>query len=141
MAQQNANLIAQKWADRLGRAADSVKNGVNSTTVSPTELAAQAKDRWIAGVQRAAEEGRFEEGLRSVSLSDWQKAMINKGIPNMQTGAREGVTKVEKFMRDFLPFAANVSETIKSMPKGTLQDSIARAETAIRMLAQYRKRR
>lgn len=137
----NPTTVAQKWASRMAGSGEAMKAGVAAVTTAPTELAAQAKDRYLAGVMRAAEEGKFEEGLRAVSLSDWQRAMTNKGVPNMQTGAREGVTKVEKFMRDFLPFAEQVSQEIAAMPKGSLEDSIARARAAITKMASYRRRR
>lgn len=137
----SAAAVAKQWADRMQAAGQKMTDGVNNVTTSPTELAAQAKDRWIQGVTKAAADGKFEDGLRSVTLSDWKEAMIKKGVPNMQTGARAGQAKMERFLRDFLPFAEGVSQEIASMPKGTLQDSIARATAAITKLASYRRSR
>lgn len=117
-----------------------MKAGVDAVTVSPTEQAAAAKDQWIAGVQRAAAEGKFENGLRAVSLQDWKTAYKEKGIPAAANAARVAEPKMQRFLADFLPYAAQVSETVKAMPKGTLADSKARANAAIDMLAAYRKR-
>lgn len=135
----SAAQVAKQWSERMQAAGQRMKDGVNEVTVSPTEQAAQAKDLWIAGVQKAAQEGRFEEGLRAVSLSDWKAAMIDKGVANMQTGARAAVGKVERFMRDLLPYTQSVRETIRAMPRGTLADSKARAAAAIDLMAAFRK--
>lgn len=140
MAQLNAQAVAAKWQSRMSAAGENIKSSVQTMTQNPAELAAQAKDRWIAGVQKAASEGKFENGLANVSLQDWQRAMVNKGIPNMLTGAREAQTKVQRFMQELLPYAADVSAKIRSMPKGTDQDGEARALETIRMMRRFRKR-
>ena len=140
MPTMNAAAVAAKWASRVQAASDSVKNGVNAVTQNPADLAAQAKDRWIQGVQRAASEGSFEAGLANVTLADWQKAMINKGIPNMMNGARDATPKVQRFMTELLPYTAEVSSAVQAMPKGTLSDSINRATKAITMMAAFRRR-
>lgn len=135
MAQLNAAAVAAKWASRMANAGEEVKRGVQAVTQNPAELAAQAKDRWIAGIQRAAAEGRFEQGLSTVTLSGWQQKTINKGIPNMLTGAREAQGDVQKVMSMLLPACAEVSAKCKSMPRGTIADSVARATMAIQMMA------
>lgn len=137
----NPAAVAKLWSERMQSAGPKMKDGINAVQTSPTELAAQAKDRWIAGVNKAAAEGKYEDGLREVTLSDWKAAMIDKGVANMQTGARAAVSKVERFMRDFLPYAESVSEEIKSMPKGTLADSIARSTAAITKMAAFKRSR
>ena len=124
----------QKWADRGAASGDTVRKGVNAVTESPMEKAAQAKDRWLQGVQRAAANGKYENNLRAVSLNDWKNAMLTKGIANMQTGYNSpiGKQKFQRFMTAFLPFAKQVSDAVKAMPRGTLQQSIDRATYVIR---------
>jgi len=140
MATMNAAAVAAKWASRMQAASETVKQGVQAMTTNPAELAIAAKDRWINGVQRAASEGRYEQGLSQVTLADIQRAMINKGIPNMMNGAREAQPKVQRFMSELLPYTAEVSAAVQAMPKGTLADSIARATRAIEMMAKFRRR-
>lgn len=137
----NAAAIAAKWSNRMAGAGEAMKAGVAAVTVAPTQQAAAAKDRWIAGIQRSAAEGTYEQGLNAVTLQDWQRSMVDKGVTNMQTGARTAQPKVQKFLTDFLPFAASVSEEVAAMPKGTIEDSVNRAAAAIRKLASYRKPR
>lgn len=138
--QYNAQAIAQLWASRAQSAGDRMKAGIQAVTENPAEKAAAAAPQWLAGVQRAAADGSFQRGLQAVTLSDWKAAMTNKGVPNMQTGVREAVPKMTRFLTDFLPFAAQVSDQIAAMPKGSKEDSRARMNAAFDAMSSYRKR-
>lgn len=138
--QYNAQAIAQLWVQRASSAADRMKAGVNAVVDSPMEKAAQAAPQWLAGVQKAASEGTFEAGLRKVSLSDWKQKMLNKGIPNMATGVREALPDMTKFLTEFLPYAAQVSDDIKAMPKGSKEDSRARMNAAFDKMSAFKRR-
>lgn len=137
----NAATIAAKWATRTSNAGDAMKAGVAAVTESPTAKAAAAKDKWLAGVQNAAANGKYEDGLNAVSLSDWQKAMNDKGIANMANGVRAAQVKMQAFLTDFLPFAAQVSDQIKAMPSGTVEDSRQRMLANFDAMRSYSKRR
>lgn len=138
--QYNPQAIAQLWMQRASSSQDRMKAGVTAVNDSPMEKAAQAAPQWLAGVQRAAAEGSFEAGLRKVSLADWKQKMINKGIPNMATGVREALPDMTKFLAEFLPFAADVSDQIKAMPKGTKEDSRARMNAAFDKMSSFKRR-
>ena len=130
---------AEKWARNLGNSTEDIKRGINAVEVSPTELAAQAKDKWVAGVQRAAQEGKFEAGLRRVNLADWRKAAIEKGLPRISSGAQAAVPKMTAFMTDLLPHEARLMEEIDVMPDTTIEDSIARMGACARGMASFRR--
>jgi hypothetical protein len=131
--------VVQRWADRGAASGDTVRNGVNAVTESPMEKAAARKDAWLAGVQRAAQSGKYENNLRAVSLQDWKQSMLNKGIANMQNGYTNGKAKFTRFMNEWMPYAQQISDQIKQMPKGTLQQGIDRATAAIRMAAAFKR--
>lgn len=132
--------VAQRWRDNLSAASQKIAEGVQGVTKNPMETAAQRKDKWIAGVQRAATEGRWEAGLRKTTLQDWQTAMINRGLPRIAQGASEATQDFASFMADFLPYANSVSQKVQAMPSVTLEQNIARAVEAIRSLSQYRRK-
>lgn len=140
MKQYNAQAIAQLWMQRASAAGERMKAGVQAVTENPAEKAAAAAPQWLAGVQRAAAEGSFEAGLRKVSLSDWKQKMLNKGVPNMATGVREALPDMTKFLAEFLPFAGQVSDEIKAMPKGTKEDSRARMLAAFEKMSSFKRR-
>jgi hypothetical protein len=137
----SAAAVADKWANRTANAADAMKAGVAAVTEAPTQKAAAAKDKWLAGVQAAAANGRFEDGLNAVSLQDWQKAMTDKGIPNMANGVRMAKQKMQNFLTNFLPFAQQVSDEIAAMPSGTVEDSRARMNRNFDRMREYSSRR
>jgi len=132
--------FAAKWKKNLLAATETIKQGVQSVTVSPTEKAAKRKDAYVAGVQAAADSGKWEAGLRRVNLGQWQDAMIKKGVPNLNTGTQQAISKVEAFAAELLPYTARVKETIAQMPKGTDADSDARMLAAVQMMRQFRRR-
>lgn len=137
MAMTDANSVAQKWKRNLQQATQTIKDGVTAVTKSPMEAAAAQKAAYVAGVQRAADSGKWEAGLRSVSTQSWKDAMINKGVPRISSGVEGAVTKVQSFFAQLLPYTAQVSATIRAMPKGTIEDSVARAAAAIRMMSNF----
>lgn len=129
----------QRWSERGAASGDRVTAGVNAVTESPMEKAAARKDAWMEGVRRAFNSGKYENNLRAVSLNDWKQAMLKKGVPNMQNGYQQGKAKFQRFMTEWLPYAQQISENVKVMPKGTLQQGIDRAVAAIRMAAEFRR--
>lgn len=135
---QNPADVANKWKQRLVASVPQIKAGVMAVTKSPMAAAAQQKAAYVAGVQRAADSGKWEAGLASVTLQQWQDATANKGAARIATGAEQATPKMTTFLQQLLPFTAQVKATVAAMPKGTVEDSIARATAAIRMMSQFR---
>lgn len=132
--------VAERWRDNLAASSAKITEGVQGVTRSPMEVAASRKDKWIAGVQQAAQSGKWEAGLRRRTLGDWQQAMITRGVPRIAQGASEATNDFAGFMADFLPFTDQVSAKVQAMPSVTLEQNIARATEAIRMLATYKRK-
>lgn len=129
--QQNAASVSQRWQRNLAGSVEKIREGIRAVTVSPTESALAAKDRYLAGVQDAVGSGRYEAGLRSVSLQQWQEAALEKGVNRVASGAQSAQSKVQRFMETWLPAQMELSRRVASMPKGTISDSTARAAFAI----------
>lgn len=139
MATKDPNAIATKWAQRLAGATTDIQNGVMAVTVAPTQQAAKKQDKWLAGIQRAAINGTWQAGLNKVSLSDWQTAMIQKGLPRVGQGATAAQPKMASFMTKLLPFQQQLQSQIAGMPDLTLDDNIQRMNTFIRGMATFKK--
>jgi len=140
MATRDPQTVAARWRDNLAASSQKIAEGVQGVTRSPMEVAASRKDKWIAGVQQAAQTGRWEAGLRRKTLGDWQQAMLTRGLPRIAQGASEATPDFANFLSDFLPFANTVSQKVQQMPSVTLEQNIARAAEAIRMLATYKRK-
>lgn len=138
MKQINAAQAAVSWATGMANSSQKLTAGVQAVTVSPTSQAAQAVDRMVAGIQRAAAEGRIQAGLNAVSLQDWQQAMITKGIPRIASQAQLAKTKVQNFMQQFLPYLQQGVQNLSSMPRGDLEQNLQRANAMARHNAAFR---
>ena len=124
MAKLTANELAQKWSTRLGQAIPDIEKGINSVTVSPTSQAAGKQAKMLANLTKAVNDGKWARGLNSVSLEDWKKAAISKGLPRIGQGATAAIPKMQAFAEKLLPFQASLQSKVNAMPDLTLQDSI-----------------
>lgn len=134
---KNAQDVANKWAQRLGAATDSIRQGVQGVTVNPAQKAAARADAYAAGVAQAVADGRYQRGLQKVSLASWQEAMITKGIPRVAAGANAGKQKMADFMQKWLPHQAALQSKLAAMPRGDLQTNIQRMIMAVEHNASF----
>lgn len=133
-----AQAVTQKWLTNMGRASEAYKQGIQAVTESPTAKAAQAQDRWLMGVQRAMETGRFANSLNRISLPQWQAAAINKGAARLATGAAAAQDKMTAAMTQLLPY---IQQGVQQLPpRGDLQANIARSVQMQTYMAQYKNR-
>lgn len=129
--------VAQKWANNLGAATTAIKNGVQSVTTSPTQLAAAAVGKWQAAVATQKAANDYVNSLNKVSLAQWQQAMLNKGLNRIGPGAQAAIPKFTAFLQAFLPFEQNIAQQVRAMPSTTLQDRIARMVAMATQLATF----
>jgi len=102
-------------------------------------LALAQEEKMVTNFNLAMADGKWSRAMQRVSLEDWRKAMINKGIPRMAQGAKEAQGKMEEFMREFLPFITAAQEEIHAMPSMTLEDNIERAVAWMRRLSGFQR--
>lgn len=131
--------VTGKWNRNLTGATQTIKDGVAAMTVNPMEEAAKQKDRYKDGVQKAVDEGRWERGLRSVSVDDWKTKMTTVGVNRISDGAKAAQQKVMDFHAKFQPIMERAKAQIKTMPKGTEQASLDRVKAAMDAAKSYRK--
>lgn len=141
MARKSAAAVAKKWAANMQAATTAMKEGVQAVTVSPTEKAAAAVDKWAAGVARARAEGTFEAGLRGVSLEQWRQSMLQKGIGRIADGVREAAPKMERFLGELLAHTDMVSSQIQSMPSNTPEERKQRMLRNFELMSEFRSSR
>lgn len=135
--QKNASQVAQKWSQNLSASTTSIQNGVNAVQTAPGQTAAGRQALMKAKLNAAIDSGKWAARVGSVSLGDWKAAMLNKGVQRVASGAQAAQPKMQAFLTEFLPVAAQVSATVDAMPKNTIEDSVARAGAAIRAFAQW----
>lgn len=135
----NAADIASRWQNGMAGASEKMRQGIDAVTTSPTEKAASAVDRMLAGLQRAIAEGKVQRGLRRITLEGWKKAAKEKGIPRVASGAAAAKPNVQDFFQEFIPHLEGVVRGLESMPRGDLEQNIARASFVMRENAKFRR--
>ncbi|SRR6266702_784871 len=135
MARLSPEAAATKWANNLGASTSGIEAQVRAVTEAPGVAAARQKALWLQRVTSSAD--KWARRVSAVSLSDWQNAMIQKGIPRIAAGASQAQPKMAAFMADFLPYVDQGVARIRSMPKGGVEQGIARASEMIRHNAAY----
>jgi hypothetical protein len=136
---KSASQVAQKWAQRLSNSTEAIKQGIQAVTVSPTEKAAAQSQRYLEGITRAVTTGKWQASLRAVSLDQWRRAILEKGVNRIATGAQAAIPKMEKFMQEFLPYVAGVQQELESMPRGDFEQNIQRMLFNARKLHEFKK--
>lgn len=115
-------------------ATEKMRKGAERLTVSPTERAAAKKDKMLARLTEAIQNGSWERGLRRVTLEDWRKAYIEKGLGRVASGAQNARPKLVNFFTQFLPYVDRAKAEIDKMPDLTIEDSANRAAAWVRKM-------
>jgi len=132
---------AANWARGMQNSTERIRQGVQAVTVAPTEKAVAAIPRQVAGVQAAAASGKTERALRNVSLEDWKRDMLEKGLTRVGPGASAAQPKMATFMGELLPFIESGKGRLDSQtPRGDLGMNLARMMAWAQYMANFRQR-
>lgn len=131
--------FVEKHARRLSGATEDIRRGVEKVTEAPGIKAAAAQEKMKARLIASIDSGVWARRTRAVSVDDWRKKMINKGIPAISTGITEAADKVRSFAAQLLPAIDKAQGVIAGMPSVTLEQNISRATTFMREMAKFKK--
>lgn len=124
-----------KWVSRMQAAGPQITEGVNAVTTAPGVAAAKQVNTWLAKIQASAQ--KWAKNVAAVSLSDWQTAMTQRGIPAISTGVTAKQGNYQAFAAKFFPYLAAGAATINAMPTDSLSASIAKASAQITYNSKY----
>lgn len=139
MAKVTAQEFAEKWSRRLTASSPDIQRGINRVDQAPTEKAAAKKDKMLANLTASVQGGKWESGLRRVTLADWKKAATEKGIPRISAGVQGATPKVTEFAQQLLSFEDGLQAQVNSLPDLTIEDSVNRASTWIRGMYKFKR--
>lgn len=132
----NPSDAAAKWAQNLGAAGSAYTSGVQAVTTAPGQLAANAADRYLAGIQANVQ--KFKTNVASVDLATWQNAAVNKGAPRLATGATAAQPKMANVLQQLFPYIDQVRNSLPQ--RGDLEQNIARSASFQRGMSKFVKR-
>ncbi len=127
-----------KQATRLKAATKDIIAGVEATSEAPSIKAVAKQEKMLTNLTAAVNDGKWARRLGEVSLADWKRDMVTKGVQRIPAGIDGAAEKVRKFASVLLPHAYAVSDAIKTMPDMTLEDNINRAVAAIRGMSELK---
>jgi hypothetical protein len=131
--------IAEKHNRRTKAAVQDLVKGVQATTVNPASQAVAKKAKLLQNWNEAMQSGKWERGMKRVTLESWQKSMIDKGAGRVSAGLDASMPKTVEFFAELIPFQNDLSKKIEQLPDLTIEDSINRAATWIRGMGNFRK--
>lgn len=133
--------IADLQISRLSGATTRIQQGIEAVTEAPGEKAARAKDKMRTNLLKSLDDGTWEQRVASVSLADWKKAAIDKGIGRIATGITNAKPKIVKFHEQRQQHQAGIDAELANMPDVTLEDSINRMTKQVRGMAEFNFKR
>ncbi|KKN35890.1 hypothetical protein LCGC14_0778940 [marine sediment metagenome] len=136
-----ADAFAEKWNRRIKASTPDIRAGLEGVEEAPTLAAVAKKDKFKTRLMEAIDNGKWEAGLRRVSLEEWRSAAINKGVPRIAAGADEAQGKVQEFAAEILPHIASGQAAVNKLPDFTIEDSINRVGTFMRHMSNFKRGR
>ncbi len=135
-----AEEFAEKHARRTKAAVDDMRKGIEKITEAPTAKAASKREKMRANLNAAIDSGKWESGLRRVSLDEWKKQILGKGLQRVSAGIDGAHDKIVAFAGQLLEYEKNLQTKVNNMPDLTLEDSVARSSEWIRGMANMKRK-
>lgn len=128
--------IQAKWLRNIQAATPDVQAGIARVTTAPGQQAAAQKQAYINNV--VAQQDKWARNVGAVSLQQWQAAATS-GVARIAQGAQAKQDKVGAHLQAFLPFLQRGMDQVNAMPRGTLEQNLARMLTMVRYTAGYKR--
>ena len=141
MPKRTPEQIADRYVRNANNAIGDWAQGIDNVDVAPGIKAAAKKDKWLAGINRAATEGTWETNVASVSLEDWKGITKRKGESRYGQGVAEAHGKQREFHEQLQNFRVGLDSKLASMPDTTPQDRENKMLTNMREMRKFRRRR
>lgn len=134
-----ARLSPQQWLDKWGRrlsaAGPDIAAGVDRVQTAPGVSAAAAADRMLLGVSQSIQDGTWQKNVSKVPLADWKNAMKTKGVQRLQQGITQAQSTKQANVQALLNAVDAAKSVVDAMPKGGLEQNIARSVAFQREMA------
>ncbi len=138
MAKLTPEQYAEKQARNLKNSLPDIRAGIERVSTAPGVAAAAAQTRMKDNLNRAIDDGRWAAKVRGVSLEEWKSAALNKGVDRIAAGIDQAHDKQVQMAGRLLAAVDSSAAKSNAMPKGTIQDSIARMTAFVEDMHKFR---
>lgn len=140
MAKLTPEQYADKQARNLKNSIQDIRDGINRVTTSPGQEAVKRQDKMRTKVLEAIDSGRWASKTGAVSVDEWKRAALDKGVDRIATGIDAAHDKQVSMAGRLLPAVDAAASKARAMPKNTLQDSIARMTSFVTDMSKMKGR-
>ena len=130
----------EKHARNLKASVPDITLGVERVTEAPGKKAAAKAAKMLANLTKSVQDGTWGARVSAVTLEDWRRHMIEKGIPRISAGIDGAAAKTEDFFSQLFSYQDTIKVKLDKMPDLTLEDSISRMTTWVRDMAKFSKK-
>lgn len=135
MARVNSQQWLDKWGRRLGAAGSDIQAGVDRTTQAPGAAAAASAQLWQQKMQDPSTQKKWATQVAAVPLQSWKDSMKNKGIPRLSQGITQAQQTKGARIQALLTAVDAAAADANALPKGSLDQNIARSVAFQRSMA------
>ena len=139
MPLKTSQQIVDKFVKNTGNAEADYLAGVDAVTASPMDKAAGKRSKAIANYKAYLESGKWEEGLKSITLPQWKELTRTKGRERWARGVELAKPKIKAFFDEFIPFLQSHLNTIDQMPDDTPADRIKKMVANAEGIAKFKR--
>ncbi len=139
MVKMSPSEYSEKWGRRLKGSTEDMRRGIAAVTEAPGIKAAQKIEKMKANLMKSLEDGTWERRVSGVSLEDWKKQALEKGIGRVSQGVDGAGRKMQEFASEFFPHLEEGQRKIDAMPDITLEDNINRSVEMMRHNAKFKR--
>ena len=138
MARLTPEEYASKQARNLKNSLPDIRSGIERVSPAPGASAAAAQSRMKDNLIRSIDDGRWAAKVRGVSLEEWKTAALTKGVDRIAQGIDQAHDKQVQMAGRLLAAVDSAAQKSNALPKGTIQDSIARMTTFVEDMHKFK---
>lgn len=140
MARVTPQEYAEKWNRRLKASTEDIRRGVQKVNQAPGIAAAQSAELMLNRLMEAIQSGLWAQQVSAVTLEEWKKSIMDKGIPRIASGVDAATPGQVQMAQRLLEAVDAAAARANALPKGTIEDSINRMNTFVREMHRNRIR-
>jgi hypothetical protein len=130
----DAGMMTERYLQGVGNAGGRYVEGMRNPRRDPVQAAVRAAGKYKQRVIEAANEGRYEAGVRQQNYAEGVEAATSDGGNAYVSGATRRAAKVGRAMSRLAPLLGGVSQAVQAMPQDTDQQREARLVAARRAM-------
>ena len=129
----------EKHARNLKAASDEIRKGVESVNVAPGVKAAEQRKAWEAKMSSKEVQDKWERNVKGVSLDDWKKDMIEKGVGRISAGLDRSADKIAEFGDKLISFEKSAKAEFDKIHPLTIDESADKMVKWIKKMHEFHK--